>query len=163
MSIETGRMTRAAIHSDAGEIEVRMSAAGNWQVAVRSAEQREWHLACSGDLQAGALSITPERKLRPTRFGKLLVDVESRRAFVGGEEVRLPGLEFDLLAKLASAPSRVFTKQELFKSIWGYEGLRTRTLDSHASRVRCGLRDAGAPGFVICIRGVGYKLWSKAA
>jgi DNA-binding response OmpR family regulator len=61
--------------------------------------------------------------------------------------------------KLASDPHRVFTKEELLRQVWGFRSLgRTRTLDSHASRVRRKLQ-AVAPGpFVINVWGVGYKL-----
>lgn len=49
--LDPGRLTRAAIHCDADEVELRLSAAGNWQLTIRRDEDREWQLACSGDLQ----------------------------------------------------------------------------------------------------------------
>jgi DNA-binding response OmpR family regulator len=164
MSIEPGRMTRAAIHCDAGDVEVRLTAAGNWQLAVRGAEEREWRMACSGDLHAGSASLGLERDNPPTRYGQLLLDTEDRRVFVAGQALQTTPLEFGLLATLASDPSRVFTKQELMQAVWGYNAMRSsRTLDTHASHVRVLLRKAGAPGFVVCVRGVGYRLWSKGA
>ena len=74
MALEPGRLTRAAIHTEAGEAELRMSAAGNWQLAIRASEEREWRLACSGDLQAGASSLVAPSEHKRYRFGKLLVD-----------------------------------------------------------------------------------------
>ena len=161
-SLEPGRLTRAAIHSEAGEVEVRLSAAGNWQLAVRAAGEREWRLACSGDLGTGAWFPATEREPQKTRYGKLVIDLEQRQAFVGETQLKLAVLQFDLLAKLASAPSHVFTKQELMKAVWGYEDLPlTRTLDTHASRVRVAIRKAGAVGYVVNLHGRGYKLWSR--
>ena len=62
-------------------------------------------------------------------------------------------------AKLASAPHRVFTKEELLREVWGFRSLgRTRTVDSHASRVRRKLARPGAGPFVINEWGVGYRL-----
>jgi DNA-binding response OmpR family regulator len=60
---------------------------------------------------------------------------------------------------LASEPERVFTKEQLLREVWGYMSLgRTRTLDSHASRLRRKLRQAGAGPCVVNIWGVGYRL-----
>ena len=123
---------------------------------------REWRLACSGDLAAGAARLAPEPEPELTRLGRLILDVPGRRAFAGHTELRLATLEFDLLAMLATEPGRVFSKQELMKSVWGYERvLSTRTLDSHASRLRVRTAKGGCPGYVINLMGYGYKLWSK--
>jgi DNA-binding response OmpR family regulator len=73
--------------------------------------------------------------------------------------VVLSGKEFELLVKLASDPQRVFTKEELLRQVWGFRSLgRTRTLDSHASRVRRKLQAAGDGPFVVNVWGVGYRL-----
>ena len=95
----------------------------------------------------------------PRRVGALTVDPESRRVSYAGREVALSRLEFCLLDHLASDPERVFTKQELLRNVWGFicEG-RTRTVDAHACRLRKKLTLAGARGFVVCVRGVGYRL-----
>ena len=91
--------------------------------------------------------------------GPVHVDCATRRVTVNGVPVVLSGKEFELLVKLASDPQRVFTKEELLRQVWGFRSLgRTRTLDSHASRVRRKLQAAGDGPFVINIWGVGYKL-----
>jgi DNA-binding response OmpR family regulator len=72
---------------------------------------------------------------------------------VGGERVILPTKEYELLVKLASDPHRVFTKDELLREVWGFRSHgRTRTLDSHASRLR---RRLGGD-YVRNVWGVGY-------
>ncbi len=74
---------------------------------------------------------------------------------MSGCEVDLRRLEFDLLVHLAREPERVFTREELLRAIWGYRcGGSTRTVDSHASRLR---RKLGH-GWVVSVRGVGYRL-----
>jgi DNA-binding response OmpR family regulator len=94
----------------------------------------------------------------PRRIGDLVIDPESRRVTVAGRSVELANKEFVLLRTLASEPRRVFTKEELLRDVWGYRSLgRTRTLDSHASRLRrklCG----GTGRYVVNCWGVGYRL-----
>jgi DNA-binding response OmpR family regulator len=91
--------------------------------------------------------------------GPIRIDLVTRRASVHGRVLTLPAKEYDLLAKLASEPERVFTKEQLLREVWGYLSLgRTRTLDSHASRLRRKLRQAGAGSCVANVWGVGYRL-----
>jgi DNA-binding response OmpR family regulator len=83
------------------------------------------------------------------------IDRPTRRVTVSGRRVVLPSKEYDLLLKLASDPHRVFTKDELLRDVWGFRSAgRTRTLDSHASRLR---RRLGGP-YVQNVWGVGYCL-----
>jgi DNA-binding response OmpR family regulator len=92
--------------------------------------------------------------------GKLVVDRRTRGVTVGGEAVSLAGREYELLVKLATEPARVFTKEELLRDVWGFRSLgRTRTIDSHASRLRRKLNAANGGGdYVVNVWGVGYKL-----
>lgn len=93
----------------------------------------------------------------PARIGALSVDYATRIVEVDGRRVRLANKEFELLRALAREPQRVFTKAELLHEVWGYESLgRTRTLDSHASRLRRKLDSGGR--FVVNCWGVGYRL-----
>ena len=87
--------------------------------------------------------------------GPIAVDRVTRRVTVHGRPLTLPAKEYELLAKLAAEPARVFTKEQLLRDVWGYRSLgRTRTLDSHASRLR---RRLGG-GYVRNVWGVGYCL-----
>src|SRR6201746_1138141 len=107
-----------------------------------------------------------DRKSRSSGSGQgwsALIDPGGRRVAVRGREVRLAAREFELVALLATEPDRVFTKKELMRELWGSRGRGSlRTLDSHASRVRCRLREAGAPGFIANCHGRGYKLRDAA-
>jgi DNA-binding response OmpR family regulator len=90
--------------------------------------------------------------------GDLLIDRAARRVTLGGMGVALAAKEYDLLVKLAGEPGRVFTKEQLLREVWGFRSLgRTRTLDSHASRLRRKLAAAGGD-FVRNVWGVGYSL-----
>jgi DNA-binding response OmpR family regulator len=90
--------------------------------------------------------------------GDLRVDRAARRVTVGDTPVVLAAKEYELLVKLAEAPTRVYTKEELLREVWGFRSLgRTRTLDSHASRLRRKLAAAGGD-FVRNVWGVGYSL-----
>jgi len=94
----------------------------------------------------------------PTRIGLLSLDIATRQVRVADEIVPLANKEFELLRALAREPQRVFTKEELLHDVWGYQALgRTRTLDSHASRLRRKLDPEGGR-FVVNCWGVGYRL-----
>jgi DNA-binding response OmpR family regulator len=91
--------------------------------------------------------------------GRLVVDRATRTVTLGGRAVHLAGKEFELLARLATEPQRVFTKDELLRDVWGYRSFcRTRTLESHASRLRRKLALGADDRFVVNVWGVGYKL-----
>jgi DNA-binding response OmpR family regulator len=93
------------------------------------------------------------------RVRDLTVDLAARRVAVGRTRVQLPTKEYELLVRLASDARRVFTKQELLRDVWDFRApARTRTLDSHASRLRRRLAAAGGHGFVVNVWGVGYRL-----
>ena len=94
----------------------------------------------------------------PRRVGDLVIDPATRTVRVGGRQVELANKEFTLLRVLAAEPRRVFTKQELLRDVWDFRSLgRTRTLDSHASRLRRKL-DPEHGRFVVNCWGVGYRL-----
>ena len=91
--------------------------------------------------------------------GEIEIDRGTRRVTVHGVRVDLPAKEYELLLKLASDPTRVFTKEELLREVWGFQALgRTRTLDSHASRLRRRLAAVADGPFVLNVWGVGYRL-----
>lgn len=97
------------------------------------------------------------------RVGALSIDRHARRATVGGHVLELSAKEFALLSMLARDPTRVHTKDELLRDVWGYRGVgRTRTVDSHASRLRRKLAAQGAGhGWIANVWGVGYRLLAE--
>lgn len=105
--------------------------------------------------------VRRSRRAEPAiEVGELRIDEVGRVATIGGVAVKLSQKEFELLARLASDPSRVFTRTELLREIWDWPPtMRTRTLDAHASRLRRKLR-AFAPltPYIDNEWGVGYRL-----
>lgn len=92
------------------------------------------------------------------QYGELEIDLASR--VVTYAAVPITGLrrqEYALLTHMAADPERVWTRHELLLEIWGYRTM-SRTVDTHASRVRSKLTAAGAFGWVVCTWGVGYRL-----
>lgn len=105
------------------------------------------------------------RRVRPRladviEAGPVRVDTRTRDVRVEGRRVQLAQKEYELLLRLAREPDRVLTKRELLQDVWHYRAsARTRTLDSHASRLRRKLRAAGSETpLVENVWGVGYRL-----
>jgi DNA-binding response OmpR family regulator len=110
------------------------------------------------------LTALLRRTTRPTRsrrlrVGPLVIDPLARQAWLDDEPLSLSNKEFQLLRTLAAEPTRVFTREELLRGIWGLAPgqVVTRTLDSHAVRLRRKLADSGV-GMVVNVWGVGYRL-----
>ncbi len=107
---------------------------------------------------AAVLRRVERRRGGSIRIGEVVVDPNRRRVWVGEREVALSKKEFSLLRVLATDPHRVFSKGELLGEVWGLKApTKTRTLDSHASRLRRKL-DPDRARFVINCWGVGYRL-----
>jgi len=114
--------------------------------------------------RVAALLRRGRRQRAPSRLrvGPLTVDVAARQVWVGGRPIRLSNKEFSLLLVMAHEPSRVFNRAELMATVWGWSdggstATRTRTLDSHASRLRRKLSREGLE-YVVNVWGVGYRL-----
>jgi DNA-binding response OmpR family regulator len=99
------------------------------------------------------------RRAPVLRAGPVSVDVRARDVRVHGRPVRLTAKEYALLVALAGEPTRVFSRRELLRTVWGTDGLgESRTLSSHAHRLRRKLRDGSDERLVVNVFGVGYKL-----
>lgn len=95
------------------------------------------------------------------RIGRIEVDVENHLVTVltdeGSFRPNLTLTEFRLLAHMARAPMRVFARGDLIDACLAGEALE-RTVDSHLSKLRRKLEEAGAPGLINNVRSVGYRL-----
>jgi two-component system response regulator MtrA len=86
--------------------------------------------------------------------GGARVDLASRRAWAGENEISLTSTEFDLLAYLLRHPGRVFQREQLLSSVWGYaSSAGTRTVDVHIAQLRAKL---GHHSPIRTVRGIGY-------
>jgi DNA-binding response OmpR family regulator len=97
---------------------------------------------------------------QPQRVGEIVIDPARHKVTIGDREVHLAKKEFILLRALASDPTRVFSKDELLRDVWGLKAPagKTRTLDSHASRLRRKLDPDDEKKYVINCWGIGYQL-----
>lgn len=99
-----------------------------------------------------------QRTQRRIRIGPLEINTVAHTVSVGGQQIELRRREYELLVHLASEPERVFTKTELLRSVWSFQAPGcTRTVDSHASRLRRKLDVDGSGRWVINVWGVGYR------
>jgi len=99
-----------------------------------------------------------------TRLDGLTIDAGRHEVSVDGEPVELTSLEFQLLAALAEAPGRVFTRRQLIERVWGWDFYGDeRLVDVHIGNLRRALGDAADdPRFIGTVRGVGYKCVGNA-
>lgn len=114
------------------------------------------------ELRARVAALLRRSEDRPSkgrlRVGALSLDPTTRDVRLRGQRLDLSQKEFALLRLLATEPTRVWTKRELLRTIWGYrDPSTTRTLDTHACRLRRKLGAQG-DGFVVNVWGVGYRL-----
>jgi len=92
-------------------------------------------------------------------LGELQIDTMGRTASVAGQPLELAAKEFALLVHMAGDPKRVFTKDELMRDVWGFRARgASRTLDSHAFKLRRKLRAASETDWMVNVWGVGYRL-----
>ncbi len=104
---------------------------------------------------------TPENEAI-VRFPGLLIDKAARRVEVHGNEIALTPTEFDLLALLAQAPGRVFTREILMNKVWGYDYLGDgHTIDVHISALRKKLEANAEQQYITTVWRVGYRFEVK--
>ncbi|MHB8379341.1 MAG: winged helix-turn-helix domain-containing protein [Acidimicrobiales bacterium] len=91
--------------------------------------------------------------------GNLRMDIDARRCFVNGEEIKLRKKEFALLRLLLENPGRVLTRDVLIDRVWGNDYVGdTKTLDVHIKRLRTLIEDEPKnPTHITTVRGVGYR------
>jgi len=95
------------------------------------------------------------------RVGPVEIDTGAHIVRTVTGEVALTLTEFRLLTHMARAPSRVFSRSELLDACLPGSDALDRTVDSHVSKLRRKLEQAGAPDMPEGVRGVGYRLWSR--
>ena len=100
----------------------------------------------------------------PVAVGELHVDVASRRARLGDDELQLSRKEFDLLSELIRHAGRVVTREQLMDRVWDENWFgSTKTLDVHVGWLRGKLGDdASAPRLLHTVRGVGFRFTGPA-
>ena len=98
------------------------------------------------------------RKLEPNdsilKYGDLSIDPEEYKVILSGKEIILPKKEFELLFLLASKPKKIFKREKIMSTVWGYDVVvGDRTIDVHIRK----LREKIGEKYLKTIKGVGYK------
>lgn len=101
-----------------------------------------------------------EKKPEEIRIGSLTILPESWKVYKDGKELRLPNREFELLLFLAKHPNIVFSKEQLFEAVWGYEYMGDNaTVMVHINRIREKIEeDSKNPKLLETVWGAGYRL-----
>ena len=121
---------------------------------VKPFSSRELLLRIKAILRRSNPEVKAEKSLV---LGSLTIDPARHRVSVSGEESVLTSTEYKLLFTLAERPGRVQSRERLMQDVWGYSSdADTRTVDTHITRLRAKLGDAG--DMIITVRGFGYKL-----
>ncbi|NTV69995.1 MAG: response regulator transcription factor [Azonexaceae bacterium] len=150
-----------------------------WDVPVVFCTGRTDEEAASDILRLGADDFIPKpirymefmarihallrrRQVRPSsvQFGSIEIDMEGRRIKLAGVDVELTQREFELAVILLHNVGRVLSRDELLTSVWARDtGVDTRTVDTHASRLRKKLGLSGESGLMLSsVYGQGYRL-----
>jgi two-component system response regulator RegX3 len=119
------------------------------------------------ELVARIRAVLRRREVHETAFevdeeitiGPIRMDIDARRCFVNGEEIKLRKKEFALLRLLLENPGRVLTREVLIDRVWGSDYVGdTKTLDVHIKRLRTLIEDEPKrPTHITTVRGVGYR------
>lgn len=119
-------------------------------------------LALRVTTQIRHMSLGASRTTDSISAGDLTLDLESRILHVGQSKVELTRTEYDFLRLLIEHPKRVFTREEISHAIGAVlEYSSDHLLDTHASRLRLKIREAGDIKVLHAVRGVGYRLLSN--
>ena len=120
---------------------------------------REFRSRVKAVLRRAALAQPEAQFEEPIDAGDLSIDFEKRSVVVRGESARLTYVEFEIIAALARAPGRVFSRTMLLERVWGDASYRDpRTIDVHIRHLREKLeREPKTPELILTVRGVGYR------
>lgn len=121
---------------------------------VKPFSSRELLLRMKAILRRTTPATAVEKSLQ---LGDLSIDPSRHLVTVANEEITLTSTEYKLLLILAERCGRVQSREQLLQDVWGYSSeADTRTVDTHITRLRAKLADAGE--MILTVRGFGYKL-----
>ena len=93
-------------------------------------------------------------------FDDLVINMDAHQVVLAGKPLDLTYKEYELLKMLAATPGRAYTREELLKSIWGYDYFGgTRTVDVHIRRLRAKIETSRQ--YIETVHGVGYRFTGK--
>lgn len=93
------------------------------------------------------------------RFGDLMLDLGTRRAFRGGRAIDLTMKEFELLKYLMEHPREVLTREQILENVWGYDFMgESNVIEVYIRYLRLKIEDEGEKRLIQTVRGVGYVM-----
>ena len=105
----------------------------------------------------------PDDTKKKLVFDKLTINQDSYELIVDGKKIDTPPKELELLYHLASAPNRVYTRNQLLDEVWGFDYFGdSRTVDVHIKRLREKVEGISDQWELKTVWGVGYKFEVKA-
>lgn len=105
--------------------------------------------------RVGAVKEQEEHILK---FPGMGINLITREVYIEDNLLTLTPKEFELLSMMAGTPGRVFSREQLLESVWGFDYFGDiRTVDTHVNRLRDKLRSAGLSSCINTVWGVGYK------
>ena len=108
-------------------------------------------------------SEIPDDTRKKLTFDKLVINLDSYELIVDGKKIETPPKELELLYHLASAPNRVYTRNQLLDEVWGFDYFGdSRTVDVHVKRLREKVEGVSEQWALKTVWGVGYKFEVKA-
>lgn len=111
------------------------------------------------------ISYSPELSVKDVLvYYDLIIDINSHKVIVAGEEINLTPKEFELLNFLVRSPERVFSRNDLLKAVWNYDVYGDlRTVDTHIKRIRKKLEkhSEGVARMIVTVWGSGYMFDSS--
>ncbi|HEX2910143.1 MAG TPA: response regulator transcription factor [Chloroflexia bacterium] len=123
---------------------------------VKAALRRQMLDSAGSGPSAPAVTAPPSPKR--LEFAALVVEPESRQVWVKSQLLDLTRTEFDLLLTLAEMPNRVFSREKLLETVWGYDYFGDeRVVDVHIGQLRKKLEAAGGGQPIKTVWGVGYR------
>ena len=114
-------------------------------------------------LRRSSKQVSEKQQQRVITSGGLKIDCESRRVHIDGKEVNLTAKEFDLVELLITNPEKVYSREKLLNTVWGYDYPGdVRTVDVHIRRLREKIEsNPGDPKYIHTKWGVGYYFQSQ--
>ncbi len=107
--------------------------------------------------RTGGVTAESVENSKILNIGDLVIDKERYLLIIGGKELTLPRKEFELLSLLVSKPDKVFTRDEIYKAVWGNNVIvGDRTIDVHIRK----LREKIGNDHIRTLKGIGYKFIS---
>ena len=142
------------------DVLVRIEAvARRYQIQLRIEEGDDTENVRIGAVRSGAGSVPGKKGAKKLTYGNITIDQENLSVSVKGEAITLTSREYDILVLLLTHPTKLFSKANLYESVWNEEYFpEDQSLKVHMSNLRSKLRKKDDFDYIETIWGMGYRL-----